>query len=94
MPLENDDFILKNGHLFCNSRYVQPIPDMAWLPLPISHLMKEKVAIKCTIRSRDGSEGVLVVADPLAEFHSAFSDIMGRRVIGKIVLRVADGPKL
>ena len=55
---------------------------------------RKKVAIKCTIRSRDGSEGVLVVADPLAEFHSAFSDIMGRRVIGKIVLRVADGPKL
>ena len=22
MPLTNDDFVLKSGHLFCNSRYV------------------------------------------------------------------------
>ena len=21
MPLKNDDFVLKSGHLFCNSRY-------------------------------------------------------------------------
>ena len=36
----------------------------------------------------------VVKSYPLAEYHSAFSDIVERRVIGKIVLRVADGPKL
>ena len=23
LPLKNDDFVLKNGHLFCNSRYAK-----------------------------------------------------------------------
>lgn len=56
-----------------------------WQGQPMAKLMEQVAA---------GQLRPFVKEYPLKDYASAFSDIMGRRVVGKIVLRVSDGPKL
>ena len=43
---------------------------------------------------QSGALRPVVRSYPLAEYKAAFGDIMGRRVVGKIVLTMDDGPRL
>ncbi len=68
-----------------NERKILGCGTGTWQGQPMAKLM-EQVST--------GELRPLVKEYPLAQYAAAFNDIMGRRVVGKIVLRVADTPSL